>query len=70
VKGPWYSLEHTFKIEPGVAKLPRPPITDKLRGERPRSSGSSRLEKRAARSLSGVLDCPGGGHDADIGRRS
>jgi hydroxyquinol 1,2-dioxygenase len=33
--GPWYSLEYTFKIEPGVAKLPRPPITDKLRGERP-----------------------------------
>src|SRR6516164_8629487 len=35
VKGPWYSLEYTFKIEPGIAKLPRPPITDKLRGERP-----------------------------------
>jgi hydroxyquinol 1,2-dioxygenase len=34
-EGPWYSLEYTFKIEPGVAKLPRPPITDKLRGERP-----------------------------------
>lgn len=35
VKGPWYSLEYTFKIEPGIAKLPRPPITDKLRGARP-----------------------------------
>jgi hydroxyquinol 1,2-dioxygenase len=35
VKGPWYSLEYTFKIEPGIARLPRPPITDKLRGERP-----------------------------------
>src|SRR5450631_2444539 len=35
VTGPWYSLAYTFKIEPGVAKLPRPPITDKLRGERP-----------------------------------
>jgi hypothetical protein len=35
VKEPWYSLEYTFEIEPGVAKLPRPPITDKLRGERP-----------------------------------
>jgi len=35
VKGPWYSLEYTFEIEPGVAKLPRPPITDKARGERP-----------------------------------
>jgi len=35
VKGPWYSLEYTFEIEPGIAKLPRPPITAKARGERP-----------------------------------
>jgi catechol 1,2-dioxygenase len=35
VKGPWYSLEHTFVIEPGEAKLPRPPITGKAAGERP-----------------------------------
>jgi hydroxyquinol 1,2-dioxygenase len=35
VAGPWYSLQHTFTIEPGIAKLPRPPITDKLLGERP-----------------------------------
>ncbi len=35
VKGPWYSLGYTFEIEPGVAKLPRPPITEKARGERP-----------------------------------
>jgi catechol 1,2-dioxygenase len=26
VEGPWYSLDYTFKMEPGVAKLPRPPI--------------------------------------------
>ena len=29
VKGPWYSLEHHFAIEPGEAKLPVPPITGK-----------------------------------------
>jgi hydroxyquinol 1,2-dioxygenase len=26
VDGPWYSLDYTFKMESGVAKLPRPPI--------------------------------------------
>jgi catechol 1,2-dioxygenase len=26
VEGPWYSLDYTFKMEPGEAKLPRPPI--------------------------------------------
>ena len=36
VKGPWYSLEHTFVMEVGRAKLPRPPITGKARGERPK----------------------------------
>ena len=35
VKGPWYSLDHNFVIEPGEAKLPRPPITGKASGERP-----------------------------------
>lgn len=35
VKGPWYSLDHHFVIEPGEAKLPRPPITGKATGERP-----------------------------------
>lgn len=29
VQGLWYSLDHTLRIEPGVAKLPRPPITGK-----------------------------------------
>ena len=27
VTGPWYSLDYTFGIEPGVAQWPRPPIT-------------------------------------------
>lgn len=35
VTGPWYSLRHEFVIEPGEAKLPRPPITGKASGERP-----------------------------------
>ena len=26
VEPPWYSLEYTFSLEPGVARLPRPPI--------------------------------------------
>src|SRR6266849_6080664 len=36
VKGPWYSLEHTFVMERGQPKLPRAPITGKARGERPK----------------------------------
>jgi hydroxyquinol 1,2-dioxygenase len=36
VKGPWYSLVHSFVMEAGHAKLPRPPITGKARGERPK----------------------------------
>ena len=36
VNGPWYSLDFTFTIELGEAKLPRPPITGKADGERPR----------------------------------
>ncbi len=36
VKGSWYSLEHHFVIEPGEAKLPRPPISGKATdGPRP-----------------------------------
>jgi catechol 1,2-dioxygenase len=35
VKGPWYSLDYTFVMEAGEAKLPKPPITDKASGERP-----------------------------------
>ena len=33
VTGPWYSLEHTFIVEAGVAKLPRAPITAKARAQ-------------------------------------
>jgi len=36
VKGPWYSLTHHFVMEPGGTKLPRPPISGKARGERPK----------------------------------
>jgi hydroxyquinol 1,2-dioxygenase len=36
VKGPWYSLDQTFVMEAGKAKLPRPPISGKAQGERPR----------------------------------
>jgi catechol 1,2-dioxygenase len=35
VQGEWYSLEHSFTMEAGVSKLPRPPITGKAHGERP-----------------------------------
>jgi hydroxyquinol 1,2-dioxygenase len=35
VKPPWYTLEHTFVMEAGTARLPRPPITGKAQGERP-----------------------------------
>jgi len=35
VKPPWYSLEHTFVMESGTARLPKPPITGKAQGERP-----------------------------------
>jgi hydroxyquinol 1,2-dioxygenase len=36
VTGPWYSLEHTFVMEGGQTKLPKPPISGKARGERPK----------------------------------
>jgi catechol 1,2-dioxygenase len=29
VKGPWYSFEYLFAMEPGEAKLPRAPISGK-----------------------------------------
>ena len=35
VQGPWYSLEHSFVMEGGQSRLPRPPITGKAKGERP-----------------------------------
>jgi hydroxyquinol 1,2-dioxygenase len=36
VTGPWYSLDRTLVMEPGPSKLPRPPISGKARGERPK----------------------------------
>jgi hydroxyquinol 1,2-dioxygenase len=36
VKGPWYSLDYTFTMEPGTTKLPRAPISGKAKGERPK----------------------------------
>jgi hydroxyquinol 1,2-dioxygenase len=45
VNGPWYSLDYTFTMEPGKTRLPRPPITDKARGERP---NIERLKSTAA----------------------
>lgn len=35
VTAPWYSLAHTFVMERGDAKLPKPPISGKASGERP-----------------------------------
>jgi catechol 1,2-dioxygenase len=35
VYGAWYSLDHTFVMEPGENKLPRAPITAKAHGPRP-----------------------------------
>jgi catechol 1,2-dioxygenase len=35
VDGPWYSLDHTFVMERGETRLPKPPISGKARGERP-----------------------------------
>ena len=35
VEGPWYSLDYTFAMETGEAKLPRAPITGKATAEPP-----------------------------------
>ena len=35
VTAPWYSLQHGFVMENGTARLPKPPISGKARGERP-----------------------------------
>ena len=43
VTGPWYSLDYHFVIEPGEARLPRPPITGKAAGPRPQLEA---LERR------------------------
>src|SRR6201998_643928 len=35
VTPPWYSLEHTFVMESGEARMPKPPISGKAQGARP-----------------------------------
>jgi catechol 1,2-dioxygenase len=35
VEGAWYTLEHSFVMEPGTSQLPRAPISGKASGERP-----------------------------------
>jgi hydroxyquinol 1,2-dioxygenase len=35
VNPPWYSLEHTFVMERGKARLPKPPISGRAQGQRP-----------------------------------
>ena len=35
-EGPWYSLDYTFVMEAGKTRLPKPPISGKARGERPK----------------------------------
>jgi catechol 1,2-dioxygenase len=35
ISGPWYSLEHHLILQPGVSKLPRPPVTGKATRSRP-----------------------------------
>jgi hydroxyquinol 1,2-dioxygenase len=35
VRGAWYSLDHHFVVEPGEARLPKPPISGKASGARP-----------------------------------
>jgi catechol 1,2-dioxygenase len=36
VSAPWYSLEHTIVMQAGPNRLPRPPISGKAHGERPK----------------------------------
>ena len=53
VEGPWYSLAHTFVMEAGRNKLPRPPITGKA-ARRAAEDSASRLmgwESPEAKSL-------------------
>lgn len=45
VTGTWYSLNYTFIVEPGVAKLPKPPITSKAEGERAKWEVLERVTK-------------------------
>jgi catechol 1,2-dioxygenase len=35
LRGAWYSLQHSFTVEEGIAALPPPPVTGKATGDRP-----------------------------------
>ncbi|GHC84428.1 catechol 1,2-dioxygenase [Pseudorhodoferax aquiterrae] len=48
IAGAWYSLDHHFVIEPGEARLPRPPITGKASGARPTRAVLERADVPAA----------------------
>ena len=48
VTGPWYSLTHTFVMEPGTTRLPKPPISGKARGERPKIPHLAESPRRTA----------------------
>jgi len=41
VREPWYSLEHTFELEPGEAWLPTPPVTAKRRDSATEPAGAA-----------------------------
>jgi catechol 1,2-dioxygenase len=44
VKDPWFSLDYTFIMEPGNAKLPRPPFQDKAKTTEMRPQWKPRIE--------------------------
>jgi hydroxyquinol 1,2-dioxygenase len=48
VKDPWYSLDYTFIMEPGTAKLPRAPIEDKAKTTEMRPQYLPAAENRRA----------------------
>ena len=56
VKGPWYSLDYTFTMEPGTTKLPRPPITGKAQG---RAAADRTAQAAAGARLAGSASCHG-----------
>ena len=60
VKPPWYTLEHTFVMEAGTARLPKPPITGKAQrraagNTAPRSGLTSRAGTTTKPTLGGEI---------------
>src|SRR5262249_47441431 len=70
VTGPWYSLDYTFGIEPGVAERPRAPISGKARGERPAIERLKRAGRRWGGRRRGAPWPPSTRSDAESGRVS